>query len=219
MEKISYFNVIGPIMIGPSSSHTAGACRIGLAARAILEQGFKHITFKLYGSFAKTYMGHGTDRALIAGCLGLMPDDERLIDAFNLADQQGIGIKFEEVELPLAHPNTAIVEFTYEDGSKKSIEGISTGGGQIEVRKIDGQPVKILPGDPTLIFQYEDRKGVIAKVTTILAENDYNIEKIMNNHEGDIINLVIILDKKIDDQIFEKIKATGKYNHVSYVYF
>lgn len=219
MEKISYFNVVGPIMIGPSSSHTAGACRIGLAARAILEKDFKNITFKLYGSFAKTYIGHGTDRALIAGCLGLMPDDERLIDAFNLADEKGIDIKFEEVELPLAHPNTAIVEFTYEDGSVRSIEGISTGGGQIEVRKIDGQSVKILPGDPTLILQYEDRKGVIAKVTSVLAENDFNIEKIMNNHEGNIITLVIILDKKIDDNVYEKIKNSGEYNHVSYVYF
>lgn len=219
MEKISYFNVVGPIMIGPSSSHTAGACRIGLAARAILEKDFKSITFKLYGSFAKTYIGHGTDRALIAGCLGLMPDDERLIDAFNLADEKGIDIKFEEVELPLAHPNTAIVEFTYEDGSVRSIEGISTGGGQIEVRKIDGQSVKILPGDPTLILQYEDRKGVIAKVTSVLAENDFNIEKIMNNHEGNIITLVIILDKKIDDNVYEKIKNSGEYNHVSYVYF
>lgn len=217
--KISHFNVIGPIMIGPSSSHTAGACRIGLAARTILEKDFYKVVFKLYGSFAKTYKGHGTDKALVAGVMGFMPHDERLKNAHELAKEEGIEIIFEEVNLINAHPNTVIVEFWYRDGRMKSIQGVSTGGGQIEVVKIDGQDVKIYPGDPTLILQYRDRKGVISTVSTILAENDYNIETITNNMDEGLVTLVIILDKKIDENVLESIKESGNYLHLSYVYF
>lgn len=127
MSKISYFNVVGPVMIGPSSSHTAGACRIGKAARGICGDGFSKINFKLNGSFAKTYLGHGTDKALIAGCLGLDLDDERLISAYELAKEESVEISFEKVELVNAHPNTAIVEFYYPDGEVKTVMGISTG--------------------------------------------------------------------------------------------
>lgn len=219
MNKISYFNVVGPIMIGPSSSHTAGAVRIGKAARSIVEDGFKKIVFKLYGSFASTYKGHGTDKALAAGALGLEPDDERIKVAFEIAKSEGIEIYFEKVELVNAHPNTAIVEFYYEDGHKKWVQGISTGGAQIEIVKIDGQDVTIFPGDPTLIFQYMDRPGIISRVSTILAKNNYNIETIKNNRDQGKVTLVIILDKKLDKYVYEEIKNSDQYDHVSYVYF
>ena len=219
MNKISYFNVVGPVMIGPSSSHTAGAVRIGRAARSIVEDGFNKIVFKLYGSFASTYKGHGTDKALVAGSLGFKPDDERIKDAFEIAEQKGIEISFEKVNLVNAHPNTAILEFYYKDGHKQCVQGISTGGAQIEIVKIDGQDVTIFPGDPTLIFQYNDRPGIISTVSTILADNNYNIETIKNNRDQGKVTLVIILDRKLDRKVFEEIKKSDEYDHISYVYF
>lgn len=219
MNKISYFNVIGPVMIGPSSSHTAGAVRIGRAAREIAYDGFYRIDFKLYGSFAKTYKGHGTDKALVAGTLGYRSDDERIKVAFDKAKEAGIEINFKEVNLINAHPNTAIVEFYYRDGQVKSVTGISTGGGQIEIVQIDGQDVQIYPGDPTLILQYKDKKGIISKVSTILANNDYNIESITNNRVDGKVTLIITLDRKLDRKTCELIEKSGKYDHVNYVYF
>ena len=219
MNKISFYNVIGPVMIGPSSSHTAGACRIGRAARAICGEGFNKIHFKLYGSFAKTYMGHGTDKALIAGCLGLRSDDERIKTAYTLADEAGIDLTFEEVDLVNAHPNTAIIEFEYPNGTMKSVTGISTGGGQIEITRIGGDEVQIFPGDPTIILQYADRKGIISLVSKILYENDYNIELIRNNVNDKEITLILILDKKLDEDTYEKIKTCMDFDHITYVYF
>ncbi|MDO4778543.1 MAG: L-serine ammonia-lyase, iron-sulfur-dependent subunit beta [Tissierellia bacterium] len=219
MNKISYFNVIGPVMIGPSSSHTAGAVRIGEAASKIVEPGFNKIVFKLHGSFRETYQGHGTDKALIAGCLGFKPDDERIIDSYEIARERGIEIVFKGINLVNAHPNTAILEFYYEDGRKSTVSGISTGGGQIEIINIDGAEVKLFPGDPTLFLQYHDRKGIIANISTILAKNDYNINKIMNHVGETEVTLVIILDKKLDKEVFKEIQSSGAYDHVSYVYF
>lgn len=219
MNRISYFNVIGPVMIGPSSSHTAGAVRIGRAARSIVEEGYEKIVFKLYGSFASTYKGHGTDKALVAGSLGFRPDDERIKDAFEHAKKAGIEIEFETVNLVNAHPNTAIVEFHYKDGKKSCVQGISTGGAQIEIVKIDGQDVRIYPGDPTLILQYNDSPGIISAVSTILANYNYNIETITNARDQGKVTLVIILDRKLDDNVLQEIKSSDKYDHVSYVYF
>ncbi|MDO5027545.1 MAG: L-serine ammonia-lyase, iron-sulfur-dependent subunit beta [Tissierellia bacterium] len=219
MNKISYFNVVGPVMIGPSSSHTAGAVRIGGAARSIVEDGFYKIVFKLYGSFASTYMGHGTDKALVAGALGFKPDDERIKRSFEIAEEMGIELDFKAVNLVNAHPNTAIIEFHYRDGKTSCIQGISTGGAQIEIVKIDGQDVRIFPGDPTLVIQYVDRPGIISTVSTILAKNNYNIEKIMNNRGQDQVTLVIILDRKLDEKVYEEIKNSDEYDHTSYVYF
>lgn len=219
MKKISYFNVIGPVMIGPSSSHTAGAVRIGLASSSIVERGFNKIIFKLHGSFRETYQGHGTDRALVAGCLGFKPDDKRIINAFDIAKEKGIDIEFKGVDLVNAHPNTAILEFYYPNDTYKSITGISVGGGQIEITNIDGADVRILPGDPTLILNYRDRKGVIAGISTILANNDYNILKILNNVNEDKVTLIIVLERKLEKIILDKIKSSGDFDYVSYVYF
>lgn len=219
MNKISYFNVIGPVMIGPSSSHTAGAVRIGRAARSIVEEGFNKIVFKLYGSFASTYKGHGTDKALVAGSLGFRTDDERIKQAFELAKKEGLDIEFEIINLVNAHPNTAIIDFHYPNGRISSIQGTSTGGAQIEIVKIDNQDVRIFPGDPTLIFQYMDRPGVISIVSTILANAGYNIETITNNRDQGRVTLVIILDRKLDDEVFKEIKKADCFDHISYVYF
>lgn len=219
MNNISYFNVIGPVMIGPSSSHTAGAVRIGKAASSIVENGFNRIVFKLHGSFKETYKGHGTDKALIAGCLGFMPDDERIKTAYEIAAARGIEVEFRGVDLVNAHPNTAILEFYYPDGLVKSVKGISTGGGQIEITCIDGADVRLFPGDSTVIVQYHDRKGIIAALAGIIAENDYNIEKIMSHTSEERVTLVLVLDRKLDEATFQALRESGKYDHISYVYF
>lgn len=127
----SAFDIIGPIMIGPSSSHTAGAVRLGLIAGAILGEEVKSINIKLHGSFAETYKGHGTDRALIAGIMGFKPDDERIRNSLQIATEKGLVFNFEKVVLDDAHPNTAIIELTGVSGRTVTVQGASIGGGNI----------------------------------------------------------------------------------------
>lgn len=134
MREYSVFDILGPIMIGPSSSHTAGAARLGKEAREIVGEKFKAITFYLHGSFAETYKGHGTDRALVAGALGMEPDDDRLKDALNIAKSEGIEIEFIPADLGEdKHPNTVKMVFTKEDGTEQEIIGSSIGGGNVQM--------------------------------------------------------------------------------------
>ena len=134
MREYSVFDILGPIMIGPSSSHTAGAARLGKEARNIVGDDFKAIKFYLHGSFAETYKGHGTDRALVAGALGMEPDDERLRDALNIAKEKGIDIEFIPTDLGEdKHPNTVKMIFTKNDGSEVEVLGSSIGGGNIQI--------------------------------------------------------------------------------------
>ncbi|AFS78777.1 L-serine dehydratase, subunit beta [Gottschalkia acidurici 9a] len=134
MREYSVFDILGPIMIGPSSSHTAGAARLGKEARNIVGDDFKAIKFYLHGSFAETYKGHGTDRALVAGALGMEPDDEKLRDALNIAKEKGIDIEFIPTDLGEdKHPNTVKMIFTKNDGSEVEVLGSSIGGGNIQI--------------------------------------------------------------------------------------
>lgn len=134
MREYSVFDILGPIMIGPSSSHTAGAARLGKEARQIVGENFKAIKFYLHGSFAETYKGHGTDRALVAGALGMEPDDDRLKDALNIAKSKGIDIEFIPADLGEdKHPNTVKMVFTKEDGTEQEIIGSSIGGGNVQM--------------------------------------------------------------------------------------
>ncbi len=219
MDSISYFNVIGPIMIGPSSSHTAGAVRIANAARKIVDGGFNKIVFKLHGSFAKTYRGHGTDRALIAGCLGLEPDDERIKEAYELAEKENIEIVFEEINLLNAHPNTVKIHFHYPGGQLQKVTGISTGGGQFKIISINGSEVSLSGDHPALILEYPDRKGVIMEVSTMLAKNDYNIVTIKNEVQEEKVVLVMELNKKISDKLYQEIREGCCLTRASYIEF
>ena len=133
----SAFDIIGPIMIGPSSSHTAGAVRLGLMARAILGEEVKIINIKLYGSFAQTYKGHGTDRALIAGIMGFKPDDERIRNSLEIAKEKNIEFNFSKVDLEDAHPNTAIIELIGVTDRKIEVTGASIGGGNIIISAVN----------------------------------------------------------------------------------
>lgn len=172
---MNVFDILGPVMIGPSSSHTAGAARIGLMARTLLGQAPVRAEILLHGSFAKTYKGHGTDRALVAGILGMKPDDERLRDALSIAREEGVEITFTPTEFADSHPNTAEIRLTAADGSTASLRGASVGGGRIEVVQIDGMPVSLTGEYFTLIVIHKDAPGAIAEVTRILTHYSGNI--------------------------------------------
>lgn len=172
---MNVFDILGPVMIGPSSSHTAGAARIGLMARTLLGQAPVRAEILLHGSFAKTYKGHGTDRALVAGILGMKPDDERLRDALSIAREEGVEITFTPTEFADSHPNTAEIHLTAADGSTASLRGASVGGGRIEVVQIDDMPVSLTGEYFTLIVIHKDAPGAIAEVTRILTHYSGNI--------------------------------------------
>lgn len=166
--SFSAFDVIGPSMVGPSSSHTAGAARIGRIARKLLGHAPKSAVIELHGSFAATGKGHATDRALVAGILDMPPDDERLKESLHLAEQAGIGLEFTEVDLgEETHPNA--VRITLKGPNEESLQviGWSVGGGSIQIREIDGFETRIGGELPTLVLWNLDHPGYIAKVATL----------------------------------------------------
>ena len=168
------FDVLGPVMIGPSSSHTAGAARIGRTARQLLGEAPLRADIGLYGSFATTGRGHGTDRAIVAGLLDMKPDDPRLPDSFALAEEAGMEFVIHSVELRVAHPNTAVL--TLEGKRRKlSLTAASVGGGRIRVTSIDGVSADFGGDANTLIIHNEDTPGCIAEVTRALAARRINI--------------------------------------------
>lgn len=172
---MSVFDIIGPIMIGPSSSHTAGAVRLGLAARAIMGGQVARADITLHGSFAETYRGHGTDIALVAGLLGMSPDDERIPNAMQIAQKQGLRVGFHTADLGDVHPNSAQMELVSPDGTKRSVRGASMGGGSILVTKIDQFTVDFTGENHALVVSYKDQPGIIAKITSLLAAENVNI--------------------------------------------
>ncbi len=172
----SLFDIVGPVMVGPSSSHTAGAVRLGQLVRLIAPQTIKKANFILYNSFAKTYQGHGTDRGLLAGLMGYSVDDGRIPDAYKLADEAGLVYTFTPyLRANSFPPNTVIFELTLEDGTQMSVTGESTGGGAILVFKIDRFDVQLMGDLPTLLLYYKDKPGMIWRVSKILAEKEINI--------------------------------------------
>ena len=169
------FDVLGPVMIGPSSSHTAGAARIGYTAQKLLGEVPAKADIGLYGSFATTGKGHGTDRALVAGLLGLRPDDPRLPDSFALAAQRGMQFSIHPVELRSAHPNTAVIEAWSADGKDLVMQASSLGGGRIMVNKLDGIEVNFTGESNTLVVRNQDEFGSVAAVTSILNQLRVNV--------------------------------------------
>lgn len=171
----SALDIIGPVMIGPSSSHTAGACRLGLVAHRLLGEDARTARVTLYGSFAKTYRGHGTDRALAAGVMGMATDDVRLRDALDIARERGLDIAFETSADDAGHPNTARIELGGVSGAHVAVQGSSVGGGSILVTEIDGMAVSVTGRRPTFVVLHRDVPGLIAAVTDVLAEGGANI--------------------------------------------
>jgi L-serine dehydratase len=173
-RKVSILDVMGPVMVGPSSSHTAGTARLGRVAREILDRDPEHVHFYLHPPLAATYRGHGSDFALVGGSIGLNVDDPRIPEAIRIAEQMGVNIEFSEEDLGEVHPNTVRVEIEG-DGRQVEIVGSSIGGGVIEVFKINGFQTRFKGDSPTLLLFYRDRPGMIAEVATIIADEGINI--------------------------------------------
>ncbi|HHW56376.1 MAG TPA: L-serine ammonia-lyase, iron-sulfur-dependent, subunit beta [Clostridia bacterium] len=208
MREYSIFDIMGPVMIGPSSSHTAGAARLAKIARKIVEDDIKEVEFILYESFARTYKGHGTDKALVAGILGFDPDDERLPQSFEIAKQQGLKFKFTESDEEAPHPNTVRMIITTSEGQKNNILGCSIGGGNVLLREINGIEVEFTGEYETLVTTHIDKPGIVANVTKIFADYKINIAfmRVYRHAKGDKAIMVIESDQKIPDVAKETIK-------------
>ena len=203
----SVFDIVGPVMIGPSSSHTAGACRLGELARSIFGATPSHARILLHGSFASTGPGHGTDLALVAGLLGMHPDDARIPSALVLAAESGLGVEFAEVDLGDAHPNTARFELSGPDGRVMLIQGSSLGGGDVVVTEINCFEVEITGDLPMLIVGHVDQPGKIAAVTRLLAESGVNVASMQVSRErrdADAL-MLIATDAEVDLATAERI--------------
>lgn len=169
------FEVMGPVMVGPSSSHTAGAARIGYAARRILGEAPSEARIALHGSFAATGRGHGTDRAVVGGLLGFGPGDPRLRQAFAHAAEAGLAFAFEEADLGDVHPNTARLDLLGVAGARATVTASSVGGGRAEVLAVDGFALRFDLGRSTALVYHRDRPGMVAAVCAILADHGVNI--------------------------------------------
>lgn len=197
------FDIVGPVMIGPSSSHTAGAARIGLMARKILKDEPVQAVITVYGSFAKTYKGHGTDKALVAGLLGLSADDLRLRTSFSIAKEEHFDVTFHQSDAEVDHPNTVRIALTGKTGKKTEVLGVSLGGGRIEIREIDGFPVALNGEEHTLITLHNDQPGIIAQVTTIMAIGHINVSNMKVFRSAKNANAVMIVntDSPVPDEM------------------
>lgn len=199
------FDIVGPVMIGPSSSHTAGAVRLGLMARQVLGEAPVKAEILLHGSFARTYRGHGTDKALVAGILGFAPDDERIRDALQIATRQGMKYRFAPVSLEQAHPNTAILTLTGASGRVTRVRGASVGGGNILITNIDGYEVELTGAYPSLITIHRDRPGVITQVTQIFSRYEVNIAfmRVSRRNRGETAMMIMELDDVPAEEVVE----------------
>jgi L-serine dehydratase len=206
---VSLLDIIGPVMVGPSSSHTAGACRIGLLARGLVSGTPDRAVLQLHGSFARTGEGHGTDKALVAGLLGFRPDDERIREALQIAEREGLDYRFEKTTIPDAiHPNT--VRMTLERGDlNQTMTGSSLGAGRILVTEIDGYPVEVTGNFHTIVLVAEDKKGSIARITGILADHDINIAtlRLTRKERGGDAFVVIECDESPGEGVRDEIRG------------
>ena len=216
MANIGIFDVLGPIMIGPSSSHTAGAARLGKIARTIVNKPIKNVTFLLHGSFKETYKGHGTDRALVAGILGMMPDDERLRDALLIAEKEGLEVHFLPADLGQVHPNTVKILMTDCDDINWEVLGSSIGGGLVEIYEINGNKVKITGEYPTIITCHDDIPGTVSKVSTLFYDNDINIAHmtLVRSQKGKDATMTFEVDSNVSEELITELKAVEGINHV-----
>ena len=211
MEFLSVFDVLGPNMIGPSSSHTAGAASIGRMARKMFPEDIVSVKFILYGSFARAYQGHGTDKALLGGILGFETDDIRIRESFRYAREQGISYKYtaDEQTIP-EHPNTVDIEMEGCEGGTMSIRGESTGGGRIKITRINGIRVEFTGEYSTLVVKQSDQPGVAAYISRCLADKNVNIAfmRLFREKKGTIAYSVIESDEKIPENVVTEIKQS-----------
>lgn len=210
MNFLSIFDVIGPNMIGPSSSHTAGAVSIALMARKMFPEPIQKVTFTLYGSFAKTYKGHGTDRALLGGILGFKTDDERIRDAFSHAKDMNIDYEYViDESTHTDHPNTADINIIGVNGHRMTIRGESVGGGKMKIVRIDNIDVEFTGEYSTLIVHQKDKPGVVAHITQALSEQEVNIAfmRLFREDKGANAYTIVESDEAIPEEVLDKIRT------------
>lgn len=213
----SVFDIIGPIMVGPSSSHTAGAARIGKVVGSIFGEKPDKVDIYLYESFAKTYRGHGTDIALVGGLLGMAPDDNRLQDSLKIAHQQGIEVFFIPKKEKAQHPNS--VRFVLTKGDRKmSVTGISIGGGNIQISELNGFKISLTMGTPTIVIVQQDVPGIIANVSQILFETNTNIGTMTVTREskGEKAITIIEVDSPQVEQTLKRLRKLANIYSVNY---
>ncbi|GMV10237.1 MAG TPA: L-serine ammonia-lyase, iron-sulfur-dependent subunit beta [Gemmatimonadaceae bacterium] len=208
---VSLLDIIGPVMVGPSSSHTAGACRLGLLARGLVGGTPQRARIELHGSFARTGEGHGTDKAIAGGLMGFRPDDERLRDALDIMEREGLAYEFEKTKLGEegeTHPNT--VRITLERGDRHAVMvGSSLGAGRILVSEVDGFPVEVHGTYHTIVLVAEDIKGSVARIAGLLADDGVNIAnlRLTRKQRGGDAFMVIELDDEPGPEVRDHIRA------------
>lgn len=217
MRTLGIPDIVGPVMVGPSSSHTAGALRIAAMTRALLDRPPADVTFTLYGSFSRTYRGHGTDRALVAGLLGFAADDLRIRDSFRLAQEAGLSFRFEvDPRTKVRHPNTVDLRVTDVDGDVLEVRGESIGGGAARLVRVDGFEVDLTGEFSALIVYQCDRPGTLGFLATTLGRHDINIGSVLlfrNHRGGDAFN-VLEVDNPVPQEVLDEIQADSRVSRV-----
>lgn len=214
----SLFDIMGPVIIGPSSSHTAGAAKLGRLARLIFDEKIKEAEIGLHGSFASTGKGHGTDKALVGGLLGFKPDDVRIRESLELAEDNGVKISFYNVKLPDSHPNS--VKITMKNARNQlTVIGSSIGGGNVKVTKIEDYKVNITGSLPTIWLIHEDKPGMVGLITSILGSYNLNIAFMQDFRKikGTAASAIIELDQEVSKYTLNHLKNTNNIEKVRYI--
>jgi L-serine dehydratase len=217
-NDMNIFDIIGPVMVGPSSSHTAGAVRIGFVSRKLMGEPVQSVKLLLYGSFLATGKGHGTDRALIGGLLGMLPDDERVPFAFEEADRAGMAFEFGEANLKEAHPNSVVLQMVGKSGRELEVIAASLGGGRMKICQLDGMEANFCAEYPTLIVQNLDQPGCVAKVTTMLSDIGINIATLQlyrDSRGGDAV-MVVECDREVPADSIQWLEEQSGIERVTY---
>ena len=217
MSFISVFDVIGPNMIGPSSSHTAGANVIGYLAYKLAPGKIKKVSFRLYGSFAKTFRGHGTDRALLGGILGLRSDDSRIVNSFELAEKNGIEYEFiPDFKENDVHPNTADIVMECENGKTMNVRGESLGGGKARICRINNVEADFSGKYSAMLVIQKDVPGVLAHITHCLSESNVNIAfmRLFREAKGDIAYTFVESDSPISSNVIPAVRLNSNVSDV-----
>ncbi|MGE7907256.1 L-serine ammonia-lyase, iron-sulfur-dependent subunit beta [Peribacillus sp. NPDC094092] len=215
MKYRSAFDIIGPVMIGPSSSHTAGAARIGRVARTLFGKQPKKAIISLYGSFAKTYRGHGTDVAVVGGILDFDTDDERIPASLTIAEEAGMEVSFTIEDTVMDHPNTVKIRLFDED-KELELVGISIGGGTIEITELNTFKLKLSGENPAILVVHNDVFGIISSVSTVLANHEINIGhmEVSRKEKGQMALMVIEVDQKIKGDVMKEIEGLENVSQV-----
>lgn len=216
--NIGLFDILGPITVGPSSSHTAGAVRIGLVCRKLLGEDVRRAKVTFYGSFADTYRGHGTDKAVIGGLLGFSTDNEKIRESLGLTEFRGLSYEIATGEDPRYHPNTVVIEASSKN-NRIRLRGESVGGGAIRIAEINGLEAEASFAEDTLILFHRDEPGVMAGIANILSLNGYNIGNLRLSRarrEGDVIT-VVETDVPVDESTVEQLRHVESVSSVAMI--